>query len=121
MSDAITIRPLAEDDAAAFKALRLKATLDAPTALWPTYDEEAVRTLEDTRNRIRATDHQIVFGAFAGDELAGIARQRLEIGHLRRRRVGARHACVTPCCRRLAGDGPTHCPDASGGASFPTN
>jgi hypothetical protein len=39
MSDAITIRPLAEDDAAAFKALRLKATLDAPTALWPTYDE----------------------------------------------------------------------------------
>jgi ribosomal protein S18 acetylase RimI-like enzyme len=79
MSDAITIRPLAEDDAAAFKALRLKATLDAPTALWPTYDEEAVRTLEDTRNRIRATDHQIVFGAFAGDELAGIAGLRREV------------------------------------------
>ncbi|WP_343547065.1 GNAT family protein [Ralstonia sp.] len=77
MSD-IAIRPLIVEDAAAFKALRLKAIEDSPTAIWPTHDEESGRTLEETRNRIRATEHQIVFGAFAGPELIGIAGLRRE-------------------------------------------
>jgi len=77
MSD-IAIRPLMDVDAEAFKALRLKAIQDAPTAIWPTHDEESERTLEETRNRIRATDHQVVFGAFAGQELIGIAGLRRE-------------------------------------------
>ena len=55
MSD-IAIRPLIVEDAAAFKALRLKAIEDSPTAIWPTHDEESGRTLEETRNRIRATE-----------------------------------------------------------------
>lgn len=75
MSD-ISIRPLIDEDAAAFKALRLKAIQDAPTAIWPTHAEESSRTLEETSNRIRATEHQIVFGAFAGPELVGIAGLR---------------------------------------------
>lgn len=74
----IVIRPLTDEDAEAFKALRLKAIQDAPTAIWPTYDEESGRTLDETRNRIRATDHQIVFGALAGPELIGIAGLRRE-------------------------------------------
>nr|WP_311529094.1 GNAT family protein [uncultured Ralstonia sp.] len=77
MSD-IAIRPLTDEDAQAFKALRLKAIQDAPTAIWPTHDEESGRTLEETRNRIRTTDHQIVFGAFAGAVLIGIAGLRRE-------------------------------------------
>lgn len=77
MSD-IAIRPLVDEDAAAFKALRLKAIQDAPTAIWPTHDEESGRTLEDIRNRIRATEHQIVFGAFSGPALIGIAGLRRE-------------------------------------------
>lgn len=77
MSD-IVIRPLIDEDAEAFKALRLKAIEDAPTAIWPTHEEEAARTLEDTRNRIHTTDHQVVFGAFAGRELIGIAGLRRE-------------------------------------------
>ncbi|WP_199033267.1 GNAT family N-acetyltransferase [Ralstonia sp. ASV6] len=77
MSD-IAIRPLVDDDAEAFKALRLQAIQDAPTAIWPTHDEESGRTLEETRNRIRTTDHQIVFGAFAGQALIGIAGLRRE-------------------------------------------
>ena len=75
MSD-ISIRPLIDEDAAAFKPLRLKAIQDAPTAIWPTHAEESSRTLEETSNRIRATAHQIVFGAFAGPVLVGIAGLR---------------------------------------------
>jgi len=74
----IAIRPLTEGDAEAFKALRLKAIQDAPTAIWPTHEEEVARTLDETRNRIRTTDHQIVFGAFAGLALIGIAGLRRE-------------------------------------------
>jgi hypothetical protein len=37
----IIIKPLTSNDAGAFKALRLKAILDSPAALWPTYEEEA--------------------------------------------------------------------------------
>ena len=74
----IAIRPLIDEDVAAFKALRLRAIQDAPTAIWPTHDEEAARTLDETRNRIRTTDHQIVLGAFAGPELVGIAGLRRE-------------------------------------------
>ncbi|NMV36650.1 GNAT family N-acetyltransferase [Ralstonia insidiosa] len=77
MSD-IAIRPLSDEDTEAFKALRLKAIQDAPTAIWPTHEEESGRTLEETRNRIRATDHQIVFGAFVGPALIGIAGLRRE-------------------------------------------
>lgn len=74
----ITIRALAGDDAEAFKALRLKAIQDAPTAIWPTHNEEAARTLDETRNRIRTTEHQVMFGAFAGPTLIGIAGLRRE-------------------------------------------
>lgn len=74
----IAIRPLTAEDAEAFKALRLKAIQDAPTAIWPTHEEEAARTLDETRNRIRTSDHQIVFGAFAGPALIGIAGLRRE-------------------------------------------
>lgn len=74
----IAIRPLVTEDAEAFKALRLKAIQDAPTAIWPTHDEEAARTLDETRGRIRMTGLQVVFGAFAGPELIGIAGLRRE-------------------------------------------
>ena len=98
--------------------LRVGEPVLGDAAQRPAHLLQLVRT---ARARLRGLEELRDVAAHRLDELAGIARQRLEIGHLRRRRVGARHACVTPCCRRLAGDGPTHCPDASGGASFPTN
>uniref|UniRef100_A0A0S4XJW0 Acetyltransferase n=1 Tax=Ralstonia solanacearum TaxID=305 RepID=A0A0S4XJW0_RALSL len=74
--DTIVIRPLAEGDAAAFKALRLQAIQDAPSAVQPTHEEEAAHTLEDMRRRIRATGHEVVFGAFLGDALVGVTGLR---------------------------------------------
>ncbi len=75
----IAIRPLAEGDAAAFKALRLKAIQDSPSAVQPTHEEEAARTLEDTRQRIRATEHEVVFGAFVGGTLIGVTGLRRHV------------------------------------------
>jgi ribosomal protein S18 acetylase RimI-like enzyme len=72
------IRPLCEDDWAAFRELRLRATVESPLAIWPTYDEEARRTPAEVRARIAPTAFQAVFGAFAGQELVAIAGVRRE-------------------------------------------
>ncbi|WP_197331037.1 GNAT family N-acetyltransferase [Ralstonia syzygii] len=77
--NAIVIRPLADSDAVAFKALRLKAIQDSPSAVQPTYEEEAARTLDDMRHRIRATEHEVVFGAFRGDALIGVTGLRRHV------------------------------------------
>lgn len=66
------IRPLNEHDAEAFHAMRLLATQNYPAGIVTTYEEEAKRTSEASRQRVRATDDEIVFGAFAGDKLVGI-------------------------------------------------
>ena len=72
------IRPLTASDAAAFRRIRLEAIADAPLAIWPTHDEEAGRTDEEIRARIRQTGTQVVFGAFIDGQLAGIAGLRRE-------------------------------------------
>ena len=72
------IRPLTAHDAAAFRRIRLQAISDSPSAVWPTYEEEAGRTVEEIEARIRKTDIQVVFGAFIDAELVGIAGLRRE-------------------------------------------
>jgi ribosomal protein S18 acetylase RimI-like enzyme len=73
------IRPLCEDDAAAFTSLRLAAIADSPTAIAPTADEEALRPLAEVRQKIRHTASQLVLGAFAGEQLVAIAGLRREL------------------------------------------
>lgn len=120
--DTIVIRPLAEGDAAAFKALRLQAIQDAPSAVQPTHEEEAAHTLEDMRRRIRATGHEVVFGAFLGDALVGVTGLRRfragagraqggAVGRVRRSRTPARR-CGAPA----AGRGHRACPFSAGAA-----
>jgi ribosomal protein S18 acetylase RimI-like enzyme len=72
------IRPLCPSDAAAYRQLRLQAIADAPTAVWPTHAEEAGRTAEEIAGRIARTESQVVFGAFVGARLVGIAGLRRE-------------------------------------------
>ena len=74
----LEIRPLTAHDAAAFRRIRLQAISDSPSAVWPTYEEEAGRTVEEIEARIRKTDIQVVFGAFIDAELVGIAGLRRE-------------------------------------------
>jgi ribosomal protein S18 acetylase RimI-like enzyme len=76
--DNLEIRPLETNDWAAFKEIRLQAISDSPSAVWPTRDEEAGRTVEEVQARIKMTATQVVFGAFNKQKLAGIAGLRRE-------------------------------------------
>ncbi|MBC7454681.1 MAG: GNAT family N-acetyltransferase [Massilia sp.] len=69
----LEIRPLAALDAVAFRQIRLQAISDSPSAVWPTYQEEAGRTVKEIEARILMTDTQVIFGAFIGRALIGIA------------------------------------------------
>ncbi|WP_144110436.1 GNAT family N-acetyltransferase [Paraburkholderia sp. BCC1886] len=74
----VNVRLLDPQDAAQFKALRLLAVDNAPTAIWPTRQEEMTRSIEEIANRVRSTPTQAVFGAFDGDVLVGITGVRRE-------------------------------------------
>jgi RimJ/RimL family protein N-acetyltransferase len=74
----LEIRPLATGDATAFRQIRLQAISDSPSAVWPTYEEEAKRTVEEIEARIQRKDTQVVFGAFIDSKLVGIAGLRRE-------------------------------------------
>jgi RimJ/RimL family protein N-acetyltransferase len=76
--ESLEIRPLAEPDATAFRQIRLQAISDSPSAVWPTYEEEARRTVEEIELRIQRTPTQVVFGAFIDTKLVGIAGLRRE-------------------------------------------
>jgi hypothetical protein len=58
--------------------MRLDAILSSPSAIWPTYDEVSAQSLDAIVARIEQTANQIVFGAFDGDKLVGIAGLRRE-------------------------------------------
>jgi peroxiredoxin/RimJ/RimL family protein N-acetyltransferase len=59
------VRPLQEADAAAFRALRLRALREDPVPFLATYEEEAARSVEDVAARLHATSPgTAVLGAF---------------------------------------------------------
>ncbi|MCO4881911.1 GNAT family protein [Paraburkholderia caribensis] len=78
LCEALTLRPLNENDAAVFAKLRLKAIDDSPSAIWPTLDEERARPLDIVAAQIRPTPEQIVFGVFDQHMLIGIAGLKQE-------------------------------------------
>jgi ribosomal protein S18 acetylase RimI-like enzyme len=85
MNNSLVICTLSRENWASFKALRLAAIDSAPFALWPTHEEEAAQSAAEVQARIDPGPYQIVFGAFDGRELVGIAgfrRDRLaQIAH----------------------------------------
>jgi hypothetical protein len=72
------IRLLQEDDWAAFRQLRIHATVESPLAIWSTREEEARRTPAEVQARIAPTACQAVLGVFVGAELVAIAGVRRE-------------------------------------------
>lgn len=74
----VTVRLLDSPDAEQFKALRLLAIDNSPTAIWPTRQEEMARSIEEVAARIRSTPTQAVFGAFESEVLIGITGVRRE-------------------------------------------
>ena len=74
----LIIKPLTPLHADAFRTLRLEAIEDAPTAIWPTREEEQAKSIDLVKAQIIQTDRQIVMGAFDGEALVGIAGLRRE-------------------------------------------
>jgi ribosomal protein S18 acetylase RimI-like enzyme len=76
--NALRIRELTEDDAAAYWALRLRALREEPEAFGSSYEESKERPLADAVERLRSTraNGDFLLGAFEdgvqGDRLVGI-------------------------------------------------
>jgi ribosomal protein S18 acetylase RimI-like enzyme len=70
----MTIRQLTAEDAAAYQALRLRALQESPTAFAASYADEVARSPPEIAARVTpAPDGSLcVFGAFVGDQLAGL-------------------------------------------------
>ncbi len=67
------IRPLTPDDSAAYRALRLEALQQHPTAYVTAYEEDAALSSEQLRDRLTPSDEALTLGAFEADQLVGIA------------------------------------------------
>jgi ribosomal protein S18 acetylase RimI-like enzyme len=78
------IRRLKIDDAAAYRALRLRSFRDHPEAFTTSYEELERQSLEDSAKRMAAPHHKF-WGAFEGARLCG------HVGLERETRAKCRH------------------------------
>jgi GNAT superfamily N-acetyltransferase len=95
------IRPLGPDDAAAFRALRIRALREHPEAFGRTPEE--VDSLEVWTERLRAdvgSDLDFMLGAFDGDTLVGVAGCHRDRGTKQRHVAYIWGMYVTPERRR---------------------
>ncbi|MGK5079541.1 GNAT family N-acetyltransferase [Janthinobacterium sp. HLX7-2] len=75
---AYTVRSLTQDDAPAYRALRLAGIAELPMAFCTTHAAESALPLAQIAQRLRATPHQIIFGTFDATQLIAIAGLRRE-------------------------------------------
>jgi RimJ/RimL family protein N-acetyltransferase len=66
------IRRLEPADAERYRALRLRGLRDHPDAFTSSFEEESRRPLADTEHRLSGTARASMWGAFEGDQLAGV-------------------------------------------------
>ena len=84
-SSDLAIRRLTPDDAAAYRALRLRGLQEHPDAFTSSHAEDSETPLATTERRLAPDSPDWVFGAFVGDELAGV------VGLAREPRAKNRH------------------------------
>jgi len=78
------VRPLTTDDTPAYRALRLAGISELPATFCTTYALESSLPLAHISQRLQANRHQIIFGAYDGDQLvamAGLRREPIAVVH----------------------------------------
>ena len=70
----LSVRQLGKGDAAAFRAIRLRALREEGEKFGPTFEAEAGLPYEEWVNRVTPTEDTRIFGLFDGEDLAGIMR-----------------------------------------------
>jgi len=76
----LTVRPLGPADIDQYRALRLRALREEPTAFASSPEDERLLSVETIESRLQQTMNQVMLGAFDGDTLVGLS------GLLRERR-----------------------------------
>ena len=71
-SSDIAIRRLTPEDAADYRALRLRGRKEHPDAFTSSYEETVTKPLASTLERLRAEGPEAVYGAFVDGELVGV-------------------------------------------------
>lgn len=101
VEDAVEIRALGEEDAGAFRALRLRALRDHPEAFGSSYEETRALPPEEWERRFRSdwVEGGVMFGAFVGGRLVGTVGVARATREKQRHRAGIRSVYVAPEAR----------------------
>lgn len=91
-----SIRPLEPSDAAAYRALRLLALTESPTAFGTSVEDERDLPLATFAGRLALGSGRRFFGAFHGGALAGMVGLVREAGAKERHRLSLRSMYVHP-------------------------
>jgi GNAT superfamily N-acetyltransferase len=96
------IRMLTPDDAAAYRTMRRRALVEHPEAYGATLAEFDARSPEEIAKTLAAPPElRCLFGAFVGDELAGLASFGRHDNEKLRHRAGLYQMYTAPEHRRL--------------------
>lgn len=96
----VTLRKLTTDDARTYRELRLYGLQESPTAFGSSFEQEGPRPLEFFADRLADKADRLVWGAFAGDRLVGVAAFVRDIGVKTRHRGAIYGMYVHPDWRR---------------------
>lgn len=88
------IRPLTASDAAAYRTLRLRALREHPEAFTSSFEEEQLKVLTLTEQRLSTDSPARYWGAFVPDTETGGIKLVGSVGLEREQRLKARHKAV---------------------------
>jgi ribosomal protein S18 acetylase RimI-like enzyme len=99
--DAVTVRALGLDDLHRYRAIRLSALQRAPMSFGSTFEEENAYSDAVFARRLEQVDGNVVFGAFDGENLLGIAAHHRHERRTERHRGTLVSVYVVPKARGL--------------------